>query len=162
MTKILSDRATLLCKMQRPIGVTITAILMVVNIFVDVLLSLLSQSPVTPTTGTQEPILGSWVLVLHIALVVMVVAQCVVVVYYWLGRSWARWFVLAGCLFYLTGLTHLVSQWHKHHSYPTAGLTIGSAILAIYLLWYLHTSKVLGWFAGSTLAASAAPSTTDK
>ena len=162
MTKILPSRATLLCKMQRPIGVTITAILMVVNIFVDVLLSLLSPTVVLPNTGHHGPTFSSWVIVLHIALVAMIVAQCVVVVYYWLGRSWARWLVVAGCLFYLVGLKDLVRQWHKHHSYLTAGLTIGSAILAVYLLWYLHTSKILGWFAGSTIAASAAPPVTDK
>src|SRR5665213_398733 len=73
--------------MQRPIGVTITAILMVVNIFVDVLLSLLSSSPVAPSTGPHGPTFSSFVIVLHIALVVLVAGQCVVVLYYWLGRS---------------------------------------------------------------------------
>ena len=162
MTKIPGGHATLLSKMQRPIGVTITAILMVVNIFVDILLSLLSPTVVLPNAGSHGPTFSSWVIVLHIALVIMVVGQCVVVVYYWLGRSWARWLVVVGCLFYLIGLKDLVPQWHKHHSYLTAGLTIGSAILAVYLLWYLHTSKILGWFTRSTIAVSDAPTVIDK
>ncbi len=148
--------------MQRPIGVTITAILMVVNIFVDVLLSLLSSTVVLPNTGSHGPTISSWVLVLHIALVALVVGQCVVILYYWLGRSWARWFVVAGCIFNLIGLKDLASVWHKHHSYATSGLTIGCAILSLYLLWYLHTSKILGWFHRSTIAVSAATPVTDR
>ena len=143
--------------MQRPIGVTITAILMVVNIFVDVLLSLLSSSPVAPSTGPHGPTFSSFVIFLHIALVLFVVGQCVVVLYYWLGRSWARWLVLVGCIFCLVGLKDLVSQWHLHHSYPSAALTLGSASLAVYLIWYLHTSDVRDWFARSTIAEFALP-----
>jgi hypothetical protein len=141
--------------MQRPIGVTITAALMVVNLFVDVLLSLLSPSVVVPNTGSHGPAFSSFVILLHVALVAMIVGQCVIVLCYWLGRSWARWFVLLGCVFYLIGLKDLAAQWHKHHSYLTAGLTIGSATLAVYLLWYLHTRDVRDWFARPTIAASA-------
>ena len=130
---------------------------MVVNIFVDVLLSLLSSSPVAPSTGPHGPTFSSFVIVLHIALVVLVAGQCVVVLYYWLGRSWARWLVLVGCIFYLVGLKDLVSQWHLHHSVLNATLTIGSAVLAVYLLWYLHTRDVRDWFARSTISAAPSP-----
>jgi hypothetical protein len=140
--------------MQRPIGVTITAILMVVNIFWDVLLSLLSPNVVVPNTSPHGPAFSPFVIALHIALVTFVVVQCVVVLFYWLGRSWTRWFVLVGCIFYLVGLKDLVPQWHRHHSYPDAALTLGSATLAVYLLWYLHTRDVRDWFARATIAAS--------
>jgi hypothetical protein len=140
--------------MQRPIGVTLTAILMVVNIFVDVALSLISPTVVRPNDPSHGPEISTFVIVLHIALVAFVVMQCVVVLYYWLGRSWARWFVLVGCIFYLIGLKDLSSQWHLHHSYVTAALTLGSAALAVYLIWYLHTRDVRDWFARGTATAT--------
>jgi hypothetical protein len=130
---------------------------MVVNIFADVILSLLSPSPVAPNTGPHGPTFSSFVIVLHIALAVFVTGECVAVLYYWLGRSWARWLVLFGCIFYLVGLKDLASQWRLHHSVMNASLTIGSAALAVYLLWYLHTGEVRDWFARSMTAA--APST---
>jgi len=145
--------------MQRPIGVTITAILMVVNIFADLLLSLLSSTAVVPNANSHGPTFSLYVVALHIALVAMIAVQGVVVVFYWLGRSWARWFVVVGCLFYLMGLKDLAAQWHQHH-HANAGLTIGSASLAVYLLWYLHTGRILHWFARSTMAVSAAPPVT--
>ena len=139
--------------MQRPIGITITAILMVVNIFVDVVLSLLSPTVAMPNADSNGPGLSPFVIAVHIALAVFLVVQCVVVLYYWLGRSWARWLVLVGCIFYLIGLKDLASQWHLHRSYASAGLTLGSAALAVYLIRYLHTRDVRDWLARSTIAA---------
>ena len=129
---------------------------MVVNIFVDVVLSLLSPTVVAPNPGSHGSAFSPFVIALHIALAAFIVMQCIAVVYYWLGRSWTRWLVLVGCIFYLVGLKDLASQWHQH-SYPSAGLTVGSAILAVYLIWYLHTSDVREWFARSTIAATAPP-----
>lgn len=145
--------------MQRPIGVTITAILMVVNVVVDVTLSLISPTVVAPAERANGPEFSVLVIALHIALVAFVLIQLVVVVYYWLGRSWARWFVLVGSIFYLIGLKDLPSQWQRHHSYPPAILTVGSAVLAVYLLWYLHTRDIRDWFARATIAATPATPT---
>jgi len=152
--------------MQRPIGVTITAILMVINIFVDVLLTLLSPTAVLPNTGSHGPNFSSFVIAVHIAVAAFLVVQCVVVLFYWLGRSWARWFVLVGCLYYLVGLKDIVLQWQRHHSYAHLILTLGSGVLAVYLLWYLHTRDIRDWFARATIEPTAPPagplSTTDK
>jgi hypothetical protein len=141
--------------MQRPIGVTTTAILMVVNLFVDIALSLLSPTVVVPNTGSHGPEFSPFVVALHVALVAFTVGQCIVVLFYWLGRSWARWLVLVGCIFYLVGLKDLMTDWHRHHAYPSVALTLGSATLSLYLLWYLHTRDVRDWFARATIAASA-------
>ena len=152
MTKIRPNHATLLSNMQRPIGVTITAILMVVNLFVDITLSLLSPTVVSPNSLSHGPVFSLIVIFVHIALVGFVLGECVVLLYYWFGRSWARWFVLAGCIFYITGLRVLPTQLHRRS--PGAALTVASAILAVYLIWYLHTRVIQDWFARATTASA--------
>lgn len=148
--------------MQRPIGVTLTAILMVVNIFLDVALPFISPTVTMTNERSGGPALSTVLIALHIALAALIAFQFIVVLYYWLGRFWARWFVLVGCIYYLVGLKDLISQWHLHHSYATAGLTLGSAALALYLIWYLHTADVRDWFARSTIAAFSASPAIDK
>jgi len=152
MTTNRPDRATLLSNMQRPIGVTVTASLMAVNLFADIILSLTSPTVVPSTSLSNGPVFTPIVIAVHIALVGLLLGQCIVLLYYWFGRSWARWFVLAGCIFYITGLREIMARWRQHHSVPSVALTLGSAILAIYLLWYLHTRDVRDWFARSTVA----------
>jgi hypothetical protein len=129
--------------MQRPIGVTITAILMVLNVFADIALSLISPSVELANTHSSGPGLSATVIIVHVVLIAFTVFQCTVVFFYWLGRPWSRWFVLVGCLFYLTGLRYLPRQWHQSH--PSAALTVGSAVLAFYLIWYIHTDVVRAW-----------------
>ena len=84
-------------------------------------------------------------LVIHVVLVAALALACITVLYYWLGRFWARWFVLGGCIYYLTGLRYLQRQWH--HTHLGAALTLGSAVLALFLIWYLHKRNVRAWFA---------------
>jgi len=76
---------------------------------------------------------------------------------FWLGRFWARWLVLAGCIFYLTGLREIPSQWRSSHF--IGGLSVFAAGLALYLLFYLHTDVAKAWFARTSpiLAANSAP-----
>ena len=104
--------------MQRPIGVTITAILMAVNLFVDIALSLISPTVAPSNNLSNGPVFTPLVIAVHIMLVGLVLGQCVVLLYYWFGRSWARWFVLAGCIFYLTGLRVLPTQLHRRSREP--------------------------------------------
>jgi len=127
---------------------------MAVNLFADITLSLISPTVVPSNNLTHGPVFTPVVIAVHVALVGLLVGQCVVLLYYWFGRSWARWFVLAGCIFYITGLREIMARWRQHHSVPSVALTIGSAVLAIYLLWYLHTRDVRDWFAWSTATAA--------
>lgn len=129
--------------MQRPIGITVTAILMVVNVICDVTLSLTAPYVHGSTISPRGP--SNALIIVHFVLFAFVLAQCVFVGFYWLGRAWARWAILVGCLFYLMGLRSVVTEWHRRHD--IAALTFASAILAVYLLWYMHTERVRRWFA---------------
>jgi hypothetical protein len=141
-----------LTRMQRPIGITITAILMALNACADVVLSLLYPSVGSPHAHHGGSALSPVVIAVHLSLALLVILELRGVLYYWLGRSWARWLVLGGSVFYLTGLRFLRSQWH--HSHTTAALTLGSGFLAIFLIWYLYKRDVRIWFA-RPLTASA-------
>jgi hypothetical protein len=132
--------------MQRPIGVTITAILMVANIFADIVLSFYSPSVVVPDAHPVGTMFSPVMLAVHVGLVVFIALQCMAVLYYWLGRYWARWVILTGCVYYLTGLRYLPRQLHQA-PYTGAALTIASVFLALYLIWYLHTAVGRAWFA---------------
>lgn len=72
------------------------------------------------------------------------VISAVFVFLYWKGFDWMRWVVmvysglviLGAIIAAVTGkLTHL-----------TGAVSVGKAILAIYLFWYLNTPPVRAWF----------------
>jgi hypothetical protein len=117
------------------------------NMVADVALSLIAPGIMAPTPHPHGPVFSPIMIAVHVGLVAFIAVECVAVFYYWLGRFWARWFVLAGCVFYLTGLRNLATQWRQSHF--GAALTIGSALLAMFLIWYLYTRDVRIWFARS-------------
>jgi hypothetical protein len=131
--------------MQRPIGVTITAIFMALTAALDIIQSFVSLPSGGPSTHPSGPITSPMSLAIHAFLLAFVALEFVAVWGYWAGRSWARWLVLAGCFFFLTGLRDLRTQWIRSHF--VGGLTASSAVLAVFLLWYLHTTDVRVWFA---------------
>jgi hypothetical protein len=88
-------------------------------------------------------------LVVHVVDSAIVGVECAAVWGYWFGRSWARWLVLAGCIFYLTSIKDLRRDWS--HSHFSADLDVFGIVLAIYLLWYLHTHDVRLFFARRAL-----------
>jgi hypothetical protein len=112
-------------------------------------LDILQSFVALPSGGHSTHPSGSFfsphVIIIHVILLGLIAFEFFTVVSFWLGRAWGRWLVLAGCFFYLTGLRDLRSQWHNSHF--TAELTVFAAVLAIYLLWYLHTEHVKEWFA---------------
>jgi len=103
-------------------------------------------SPSARPTHTHAlgPVSPNVSLAIHAALGAFVALECVTVVFYWIGRGWARWFVLVGCIYYLTGLKDIPFLWN--HSRFTALFAVSDAILALFLLWYLHWSDVRIWF----------------
>lgn len=129
--------------MHRPRGITVTAILMAANPVCDVTLSLtapgISNANIRPTGPSMTMIF------VHIALVAYIIVQLAAIPFYWLGRIWARWAILVGCLYYIVSLRTLSADWHRGHD--IAYLDMAAGMLAFYLLWYLHTERVREWFA---------------
>jgi hypothetical protein len=132
--------------MQRPLGITVTAILMVANVVCDIALTF--TSPAVRGVTISPATLSTGMIIFHAALAGLVLVDFAFVAFYWLGKAWARWAVVAGCLYYLMGLRTIVTQWQ--HRPATAWLTIASSALALFLLVYLHTERVQTWFAFRT------------
>jgi hypothetical protein len=137
--------------MQRPIGITITAILMVFNACADIVLTLLTPHAKTPETHFAGAALTPLVIAIHVVIVALFLFGFATVWFYWRGRSWARWVTFACCIFYITGLRLVPQQWHR--SPLGAALTIFSALLSVFLIWYLYRLNVRLWFHERSTAA---------
>jgi hypothetical protein len=73
---------------------------------------------------------------------VLVIASYWVLWFYWRGRNWARWLVLATSLLELWNVTLLPS------STSLEAVILGAeAILGGFLLYWLNTAPVRQWFA---------------
>ncbi len=129
--------------MQRPTGVTITAILMAANICVDVYHAL-HTAPITVPNPDPATTTSHVMLLVHIGLVGLLAFEAISIIGYWLGRTWGRWLIIAGSLYFLFGLKSLPRDLHR--SPFVVGMDVYSAALAVYLLWYLHTAYVRTWF----------------
>lgn len=129
--------------MQRPLGITVTAILMVANVVCDVYLSVTAPYLRGRSANPNGP--SPLMIGFHIALAGAILFQFACVFFYWLGKAWARWAILVGCLFYLISMRKVVTDWNQNHRIGL--LTSGAGILSVYLLWYLHTEHVREWFA---------------
>jgi hypothetical protein len=121
---------------------------MVLNACADIALALFAPHGASPHPQPGGPAFSPTVIAVHVVLLGMTLFGFFTVWAYWRGRSWARWLVFGGCIFYLTGLRLLPSQWHHHPPYGAA-LTVFAAVLSIFLLWYLYTLDVRIWFARS-------------
>ena len=71
----------------------------------------------------------------------MVVISFVVLWYFWLGRNWARWLVLATSVLALANLTLLGSL-----ELAEKVLIVAEAALAVWLLVWLNTRAVRAFF----------------
>jgi hypothetical protein len=138
--------------MQRPIGVTITAILMVFNAFADIVISVVAPHATAPNPHSGGPVFTPVVIAVHVALITCMALGFFTVWSYWRGRPWARWLVLAGCIYYLTGIRFLPSQFHR--SPFGAALTIFSVALSLFLIGYLYTLDVRIWFSQPPAASA--------
>jgi hypothetical protein len=121
--------------MQRPLGVTVSTILMYLFAFVGLF---------GATSRGSHP---------HrfIAFVIaLLVIELLVLYQFWLGQNWARWLVLLDCLIQFLNLWN-EHRWHVMHpgiyiSPIRLPLILCKVALAVFLLVYLNTRKVRDWF----------------
>ncbi len=117
--------------MLRPIGITVTAILMCISLFTETVVSL-PRDLSTSYSATIE-------------LIVVQIIAALFVWFYWTGHNWARWLVQIQSVICLVALLGLTKKWSTSH---IGGLVlIYDALLSVFLLWYLNTQRVRGWFA---------------
>lgn len=71
----------------------------------------------------------------------IMIVSFVVLWYLWQGRNWARWLVLLTSLLALLNLVGMRSA-----TLPQRALILAEAALGIYLLYWLNTAAVRGYF----------------
>ena len=131
--------------MKRPLGITLTAILMAFKVCVGIGLILLSPHWFAANIHPIGHVTAASVLfTFRVAFFMATVVACVTIWAYWAGQFWVRRVVLLGCLFYLYQLVHLRTVWNNSHL--QAAITVYGAILAVFLLWYLFTPEAKAWF----------------
>jgi hypothetical protein len=130
--------------MTRPMGLTVSALFMVLSIVLGIVLSPTSPVPANVTTSNNVDILFGWV---------FIALQFLVTYFYWNARNWARIVILICSGWLLLGFVTLsllpVPPW-IHQAIWGRPLffvrTVGDSLLAIYLLWYLNTPAIRAWF----------------
>ncbi len=139
--------------MQRPTGITLTALLMALDIIVGLVSMFLVPSLATSNIRAMGHLtLSQTLLIVRLGLFAIIAFEAFAVWSYWQSRFWARRLVLAGCVLYLYPILHLQASWNYSHFH--AVMTVYGAVLAIFLLWYLNTRDVRAWFPRPLPAAS--------
>ncbi|MEO7029427.1 MAG: hypothetical protein ABI147_08480 [Acidobacteriaceae bacterium] len=138
--------------MQRPQGITVTTLLMAFNILMGIVVMLIGSSwSLANIHPAGHATVSGTILALRLMAAVALIVECVAVLFYWLGKFWARRLVLVGCAFYLFPIIHLRVSWRQSHF--GAAITVYGAILALFLLWYLFTREAKAWFPWPAAAA---------
>jgi hypothetical protein len=130
--------------MTRPMGVTISAALIGLSIFLRIFLSFGLPVPANMTLSNHVDLLSGWA---------FIILQVLVIYLYWNARNWARMVVLIYSGWFLLGLITLsllpVPDWIRQAmwGHRLFFVTVGDSLMAIYLLWYLNTRAVRSWYA---------------
>jgi hypothetical protein len=127
--------------MQKPTGITISTVLMCLFLVIGLVMTFTRPLPVMPSSAMSPSAMAGMV---HIFAAVFTIIAAVCVWFYWSGQEWARWIVMADCVFTFFGLTHISKSWATSHL--GAIVTICQVLLAIFLLYYLNTAPVRAWF----------------
>jgi hypothetical protein len=98
--------------------------------------------PAIPSTpGVSPGMVGTF---MHFGALFGAVISAVFIVLYYIGYSWMRWVVMIYSLFPIVGLVRVPKAMQVSHL--AAATSIASALLGIFLLWYLNTPDVKAWF----------------
>jgi hypothetical protein len=96
----------------------------------------------SPYRSTPD-IRGTLIIALYLVLYKTIAAT--VLSFYWRGRDWALWFVLAEAAFTLSSLSRIVHG-TAFTPQPLTPLTFMESALAVFLLYYLNARSTRAWF----------------
>jgi hypothetical protein len=129
--------------MTRPMGLTVSALFMVLSMVLGIVLSPTIPVPANVTRSSNVDSLLGWV---------FIALEFLVIYFYWDARNWARLVTLICSGWFLLGLVMLSLlpiPWIHHAMWGRPLFfvrTVGDSLLAIYLLWYLNTRAIRAWF----------------
>jgi len=128
--------------MPRPVEVTFTAALMALLTILGLVASFFVTLPVVPE-GTPVSA-GAVAAIAHGSMIFGTVISAIFIFLYWKGYSWVRWVVMIYSLFVIVSLVRIGKTFALS---PISGVaSIVSALLAVYLLYYLNTEPAKVWF----------------
>ncbi len=131
--------------MKRPDGIKLTTALMAIAVFLHLVATLANPLPLRLSESHGVPTFIFSVLAAAVVGIAIVLFEGFVLWFYWSGRNWARWSVVAGCLLCFVSLRHFfggpaVSRGHEI-------IIFYRMAIAIFAMAYLTTPAARDWFA---------------
>jgi hypothetical protein len=133
--------------MPKPNGFSLTVIVLWVFLALSVIMQIAAPMPPAGQAGAFMAMAKG---IAVIATLVSAAIGAVIILFYSKGENWARWVIMVFSVLYILGFFITLMHWSL---YPAK--TVFSAVQAVfggYLLWFLNTPPVKGWFEKKLLA----------
>ena len=127
--------------MQKPTGITISTLLMVLFLISGAVLTFGQPLPAMPNSAIPSSTIAAFA---HIAFAVYAVIALVCSWFYYSGKEWARWVVMIVSVLVLLGLINIVKTFAASHL--SGADAIAKDLFAVFLLYYLNTPPIRAWF----------------
>jgi len=127
--------------MQKPTGITVTTVLMILFLISGAVLTFHAPIPAMPNSDVSSSTIAAFA---HIGFAVYAVIALVCIWFYYSGKEWARWVVMIVSVLELLGLISIAKTFAASHL--SGANAIAKALLAIFLLYYLNTAPIRAWF----------------
>jgi len=129
----------------RPTGVTITTLLMALCLLAELAEQVRYFYALRNPYSSTPDIEGALIIAAYLILFLYKTIAATVLSFYWRGRDWALWFILAEAALTLSSLSRL-SHGISFAPQSLTPLMLIEAGLAVFLLYYLNTRSTRAWF----------------
>jgi len=133
--------------MPKPNGFSLTVIVLWVLLALSVVVAVAMPASAATQSGALLAMAKTIVIVSSL---IGAAVGAVIILFYSKGENWARWVIMVMSVLYIIGLLLNLHYWAL-----IPGKVVFSAVQAVfggYLLWYLNTPPVKGWFEKKLLA----------
>jgi hypothetical protein len=127
--------------MQKPTGITVTTVLMVLFLISGAVLTFGRPMPAVPNSPVSSSAIAAFA---HIGFAVYAVIALVCIWFYYSGKEWARWVIMIVSVLELLSLISIAKTFATSHA--VGANAIAQALLAAFLLYYLNTEPIRAWF----------------
>ena len=135
--------------MPKPNGFPLTVTVLWVLLVASLLLNIFAPAP-PPSTLASGAILAMAKTIAIVGGLIGAAIGAVIIVFYSKGENWARWVIMVVSALYIVGFLITLIHWSLFPAKTV--LSAVQAVFAAYLLWFLNTPPVKGWFEKKLLA----------
>ncbi|SEG37689.1 hypothetical protein SAMN05421819_2768 [Bryocella elongata] len=132
--------------MPKPNGFSLTVIVLWVLLALSVVVTVAMPMPAVAQGGALFAMAKG---IAVISALIGAAIGAVIIFFYSKGENWARWVIMVMSALYIIGLLLNLHYWAL-----IPGKVVFSAVQAVfggYLLWFLNTPEVKGWFEKKTI-----------